>query len=692
MCIELKYGTWNISHSDRDMVTGLVKAGLSPLVAAVLVSRGYDTPEKAGEFLHSGSGPLSDPMLLPDMQKAADRIRLALARGEQIAVYGDYDVDGVTATCLMTDFLNRCGATPKCIWYIPARLEEGYGLNEPAIRSLCEAGVSLIITVDCGITALDEAELCAALGIDLIITDHHVCRQQLPRAVAVVDAHRRDCSGELCYLAGVGVAFKLAAAICGDQSLIFREYSDLVALGTVADVMPLTGENRTLVSAGIRSIRSGPRPGLLALLKECQLQPEAITSSVMGFTLAPRINAAGRMGQVELAEELFLTYDPEKAAGLAARLCELNRLRQGIEAGIYAEATQMLAGVQNPDAIVLARDGWHQGVVGIVVSRLAEEYSCPVFLITLNGDTGKASSRSFGGFPLFSALEQLEPLLLNYGGHELAAGFTIRRDRIDDFRCAVTAMAAEYRQSHPDERSLELDCTVSPELLTVSSIESLSVLEPFGSGFPRPLLHMSGLRLEHMNEVAGGRHLRLRFVKNGYRLEAIFFSANACRAAVAPGDTVEVAFTPQINEFHGSRTVQLNLTDIRPSADCRQRIERDRQIYARMMGGAITADEALSLIPQRKEFAAVWRYLSANSIDDCLTDEFFVLSRKIARSAGRPVSFVRTRVCLDVLQERGLIRMESGPRAIYIRLTPGKSKVDLQDSEILLRLRNYEEK
>lgn len=681
----MKYGTWNVSSLDRQKANSLVAGGISPLAAAVLVSRGYDTPEKAGAFIASGHGTLCDPMALPDMETAARRVRQALERGEKIAVYGDYDVDGITSTCLLTDFLTKRGG--NCIWYIPARLEEGYGLNETAIRGLKSLGVELIVTVDCGITAIEEAKLCKALGIDLVITDHHECKPQLPDAVAVVDPHREDSQYPCPNLAGVGVAFKLAAAVCGDQRAVFAEYCDLVALGTVADVMPLVGENRILVSGGITAMQRSRRPGILALMKECQVQPGAISSSTMGYTLAPRINAAGRMGQVELAAELFLTHDGEQAANLAAQLCRLNRQRQAVEAEIYEDAVNMLDGEHKHDAIVLAGENWHQGVVGIVSSRLAEEYGCPVFLICLTGDHGKASSRSYGGFPLFSTLQQLEPLLENFGGHELAAGFTIHRDNIQQFREQVSRLAAQWRAEHPDGAALELDCSVSPRLLTVPNVEALDVLEPFGAAFPRPLLYLDDMQVEQLSEVGGGKHLKMRLSRDGKVLDGIFFSTNACKAAIAPGDRVEVAFTPQINEFRGLRTVQLNITDIRPVADCRREIEADREIYVRFTENRLSPPEALELIPPRNEFAAVWRYLTANALSGSMLEELSTLSRKISRSAGIPVSFIRTRVCLDVLEERGLIRMEPGPHGVYIKLTPGPGKVDLQNSTIILRLR-----
>ncbi len=623
---------------------------------------------------------------MPDMPQAVSRIQQAVAAGEMIAVYGDYDVDGITSTCLLTDFLTKQGA--DCTWYIPARLEEGYGLNAPAIYGLKAQGVSLIITVDCGITAVEEARLCRELGVDLIVTDHHECKTELPDAVAVVDPHRHDSRYPFPHLAGVGVAFKVASAVLGDQQTVFREYCDLVSLGTVADVMPLVSENRVLVTAGIAAMQHSQRAGIQALMRECQINPGSVTSSTVGYTLAPRINAAGRMGKVELAAELFMTHDREEAAQLAAQLCRLNRQRQTIEAEIYADAAAMLEGVQSPDAIVLAGENWHQGVVGIVASRLAEDYSCPVFLICLSGDAGKASSRSYGNFPLFSTLEKLEPLLQNFGGHELAAGFTILRENIPEFRRQVTALARNYRLNHPEESALELDCAVLPELLTTANVTALEQMEPFGASCPRPLLYLEGMRVEQLSEVGGGKHLKLRLGRHGRVLDGIFFSTTACKAAIALGDVVEVAFSPQINEFRGLRTVQLNITDIRPGLSCRQAMEREKKIYACLVGNGTVSLDWDSLIPPRREFAAVWRYLRANSTGGSVMDEFTVLSRKIARSAGLPVSFVRTRICLDVLAERGLIQMESGTHMMTIRLTPGPGKVDLENSAILLHLRN----
>ena len=682
--MELKYGTWTISSYVPADARGLCEAGFSPITAALLCSRGYRTPSAAREFL-SCSTPLSSPFDLLDMDKAAARLKLALQRREHIAVFGDYDVDGITATCLLTEFLRSRGGHVTS--YIPARLEEGYGLNALAIDTLKKQGVELIVTVDCGITANQEAQLCRALGIDLVITDHHECKNELPEAVALVDPHRRDQPQPVTEMAGVGVAFKLAAAIAGSQEKLLDEYCDLLCLGTVADVMPLVGENRTMVARGLKALENPRRVGLAALMAECSIQRGPITAGIVGYTLAPRINAAGRMGEVDVAVELFLTKDATRAVELAAHLCRLNR-RQEIESSIYQSAVDKLPAGGPPEAIVLADESWHQGVVGIVASRMAEEYSCPTFLICLDGDKGKASSRSYGGFNLFRSLEQLSALLESYGGHELAAGFTIRRACIEPFREKILQLCGEFRRSEQCSTALQIDCEIPPELLTIANIQALGDLEPCGAGCPRPVLCMRGLHVTELGEVGGGKHLRLRLGKGPYSWGAIFFSTNAQRAAVAQGDIVDAAFTPQINEYRGVRTVQLNIVDIRPDETIRRVQTHDRALYQRHLAGdALSCAEAGELLPTRQDFVAVWRYLSAFCRDEQLAEELGCLSRKISRCTGLALSPAKTRVCLDVFAEQGLLQLEQRPKALHIRLCADGRKVDLEQSPILIHLK-----
>lgn len=679
----MKYGIWKVSQLEAGAVNALVGSGYAPLAAMVLASRGIGDDRQARAYLDCNA-PLLDPFLMTDMDKAAGRVGLAMSRGEKIAVFGDYDVDGITATCLLTDFLRRHGA--DVVSYIPGRLEEGYGLNPIAIHQLHAEDVKLIVTVDCGITAVNEAELCKQLGIDLVITDHHECKQTLPAAVAVVDPHRCDGGYPHKNLSGVGVAFKLASALCGSQETVLEEYADMVCLGTVADVMPLQGENRVFVARGLESLAHTKRPGIAALMAECGCAPETVSASSIGFMLAPRINAAGRMGQIDLAVELFLTDDPDKAAEAARGLCELNRQRQAVESEIYRQAVSMLPMGKPPEAIVLADESWHQGVVGIVASRIAEEYACPTFLICLDGEHGKASSRSHGGFNLFASLSALSPLLESYGGHELAAGFTISRANIPEFRRQICALAAQYYTDDVPRTVLNVDCAVSPELLTLHNVDSLQMLEPCGNGCPKPVLMMKNLTIDRISMVGGGRHMRLRLCSGHTYLNAIYFSANPQTVSIQPGDLVDVAFTPQVNEFRGTRTVQMNVIDIRPS--CSAECLPDAAPYRDMQRGNLTSGEAAALLPDRKMLALVWRYLdAANPVQESP----MCLCRKIVRWSGQPLNLGQMLTCLDIFRDVGLLTVQRQHKYVSIRLTPGEGKADLSRSQTMQRLLHAKE-
>ena len=679
----MKYGIWKASQLEAGAVNALVGSGYAPLAAMVLASRGIGDDRQARAYLDCNA-PLLDPFLMTDMDKAAGRVGLAMSRGEKIAVFGDYDVDGITATCLLTDFLRRHGA--DVVSYIPGRLEEGYGLNPIAIHQLHAEGVKLIVTVDCGITAVSEAELCKQLGIDLVITDHHECKQTLPAAIAVVDPHRPDGGYPHKNLSGVGVAFKLASALCGSQETVLEEYADMVCLGTVADVMPLQGENRVFVARGLEFLAHTKRPGIAALMAECGCAPETVSASSIGFMLAPRINAAGRMGQIDLAVELFLTDDPDKAAEAARGLCELNRQRQAVESEIYRQAVAMLPMGKPPEAIVLADESWHQGVVGIVASRIAEEYACPTFLICLDGEHGKASSRSHGGFNLFASLSALSPLLESYGGHELAAGFTISRANIPEFRRQICALAAQYYTDDVPRTVLDVDCAVSPELLTLHNVDSLQMLEPCGNGCPKPVLMMKNLTIDRISMVGGGRHMRLRLCSGHTYLNAIYFSANPQTVSIQPGDLVDVAFTPQVNEFRGTRTVQMNVIDIRPS--CSAECLPDAAPYRDMQRGNLTSGEAAALLPDRKMLALVWRYLdAANPVQESP----MCLCRKIVRWSGQPLNLGQMLTCLDIFRDVGLLTVQRQHKYVSIRLTPGEGKADLSRSQTMQRLLHAKE-
>ncbi len=666
-----------------DAVNALVQKGFAPLSSMILASRGIGNADQAHRYLDCNA-PLPDPFLMTDMVDASARVGLAMTRGEKIAVFGDYDVDGITSTCLLTDFLRSHGS--DCIPFIPARLEEGYGLNPIVLRQLASEGVKLIVTVDCGITALEEARLCKELGMELVITDHHECKEQLPDAVAVVDPHRPDGGYPHTGLSGVGIAFKLAAALCGSQEEVLAQYADMVCLGTIADVMPLHGENRVFVSRGLQALRNTTRPGLAALMQQSNCDQSTLSASNVGYVLAPRINAAGRMGQIDIAIELFLTRDPERAEECAKALCELNRQRQEVEQEIYRQAVEMLPEGKTPEAIVLADESWHQGVVGIVASRIAEEYCCPAFLICLDGDHGKASSRSYGGFNLFAALSQLSGLLESYGGHELAAGFTIHREQISAFREAICALAQDYYTEGAPRTVLDIDCAIDPDMLTVHNIDSLEALEPCGNGCPKPVLMMEHLQIERISQVGNGRHMRLRLRRGRHGINAIYFSANADSTFIAQGDTVDVAFNPQINEFRGERIVQMNLLDIRPSCNVPCSTETDH--YRAMTAGIITPDTAKALLPDRATLGMVWRYL-ANREGGLIQESPICLCRKIVRWSDTSISLEKLLVCLDIFRDVGLIETQRLHKYLTIRLLPRQEKADLTQSRTMQQLKQW---
>ena len=680
----MKYGIWNVSQPSPQAVNALVAGGYSPLAAMVLSGRQVQDLPSAKEYLRCDCA-LHDPFLMTGMRSAVDRISKALQRREKMAVFGDYDVDGITSTCLLTHYLRSRGA--DCTPYIPGRLEEGYGLNPIAIHQLHQQGIKLIITVDCGITALEEARLCKSLGIDLVITDHHECKDVLPLAVAILDPHRPDGGYPHLNLSGVGVAFKLACALHGSQQAILDAYGDMLCLGTIADVMLLRGENRLFVERGLKILANTRHPGLAALMEQSGCDCHNLTASSVGYVLAPRINAAGRMGKIELAIDLFLTDDPEKAKETARQLCELNKARQGVEADIYRQAVEMLPPGEPPQTIVLADESWHQGVVGIVASRMAEEYCCPTFLICLDGEHGKASSRSYGGFNLFAALKESAGLLESYGGHELAAGFTVQRQNIPAFREKITELARKYYADSIQQIVLDTDCVVTPELLTLSNVDSLSVLEPCGNGCPKPLLVMEGVQVEKISQVGSGKHMRLQLRKGNHTLQAIYFSATARSASIAVGDVVDVAFAPQINEFRGIRSVQLNLQDIRPhcTAPCKWELE----CYTALKEGRMTCAQAQTLTPDRATLGLVWRYLSSRQ--ELIREEPMCLCRKIVRWSQKPLDLQTLLICLDIFADVGLLRLERLHKHLQISLCPDAPKADLTTSATMAKLLSLKE-
>lgn len=684
----MKFQNWKIKEQDPEQVARLRQYGASPLSAMILASRGYDSETEVRQFLNPDESLLHDGRRMLGMDRAVARIRRALEQGEPICVYGDYDVDGITSTCLLTSYLRSVGA--NVLPHIPDRLKEGYSLNDGTLLALKQRGIKLIITVDCGITNLSEADYAASLGIDLVITDHHECKETLPQCCAVVNPHQPGCPYPYKHLAGVGVALKLVLALGGQarQRQLLWEYADLAAIGTVADVMALTGENRAIVRMGLARLQHTERKGLAALLQEAGMEGKPLISSTISYSLAPRLNAAGRMGCPDLAVRLLLTEDAAEAAVLAQELCSLNRERQAIELDIFNHCIAQLEQRTTPPdgAIILSGEHWHQGVVGIVASRLVERYQLPSFMICMENGRGKGSCRSLGGFNLFAALEECADLLDTFGGHEQAAGFTIPAKNLPEFRRRISAIVKYDPPDFTHTSVLEVDGVIHDvRLLRQENVAALQEMEPFGEENPRPCFLLEGARVTACSGIGGGKHTRMLLTKDGVTLNAVFFSTSPEELCLHPGLHVDAVFYPQINNYRGVRSVQLVLTDLRRS---RSPVQRELQLYRRFhTGRPLTTLEARQLLPERQDFVVLWRMLvqegSAAPIHD--TPEGFIL--RATRLRGQDARPSRTMLCLEVFRERGLIDLQISEKTLYIALRPVRRKVDLESSEILKRLR-----
>lgn len=689
----MKMKRWVTAKPNLETVRSLARScGFTPLAAAALCARGIDTPEAARAFLETDPAKLHDPMLLPDMAKARDTIRRAIEQRKKIAVFGDYDVDGVTSTCVMTRVLRSLGADVR--HYIPDRLSEGYGLSMGAMDRLAQDGIGLIVTVDSGVSAFEEIARARELGMEVVVTDHHECREELPDANAVVNPKRADSTYPFAELAGVGVAFKLACALAGDgqQRAVLEQYADLVALGTVADVMPLVGENRIIVAAGLRRMAETQNVGLSMLLHESGQQGKRLTASTISFILAPRINAAGRLGHADMAAELFLTDDPRRAQTLAMALCEQNKQRQATENQILEQALQKLRREYDPledQVIVLAGEDWHHGVIGIVSSRICDRYACPTVLIALEDGIGKGSGRSVKGFNLYEALCDSAPLLERFGGHELAAGLTIREENIQQFHENMEAWAREHVNPQELMPILHIDCPIAPEFISTEATRGLDVLEPFGMGNPQPVFSMCDLLVEEITPISSDRHVRLTLSKDGQTYTAMLFGTGQGGCGFAQGNYVDAAFCLEINEYRGRCSVQLVIRDIQLSTCEVMADQKILNLYNRFMSdGALTAREARVLLPERRDLVAVWRHILSRSEDGWLSVPDGALSRRVSWESRREINIGKLLVCLDVFSESRLLSYHFREGQLNIVLKHIEGKADISKSVVLKTLQS----
>lgn len=689
--------------------------GVSFLFAVLLYNRGYTSPESAKSFICFDSTNFHDPFLMSDMDKAVDRILAAVENGEIIYIYGDYDVDGVTSVSMLYKYLTSVGAQTRI--KIPKREGEGYGVSKNGVEAIAADGAGLVITVDTGITANAEVELARALGVDFVVTDHHECHGELPRACAVVNPHRPDCGYPFKELAGVGVIFKVICA-CeikrahnGGKSAaeavkrVSDEYCELVAVGTIADVMPLTDENRLIVSFGLSRLSRGEGcRGLIALLAAAGKKGTGdtvgrrVTSGMIGFGIAPRINAAGRISDALIAVRLLLAEDGDGVQRYAEELCEINKQRQAEENKIATEAYAMLDdGTYDGDkVIILDSDSWQQGIIGIVASRITEKYGLPSILVSFKGsvngeaspdDDGKGSGRSIKGMNLVGALEACDELLVKYGGHELAAGLTVKRGKIEEFRRRMNDYAREHITEDMLKISVELDCELEAEEINMSFASELQNLEPFGVGNATPRFVLKNARIVRVSHMGGGKHTKLVLEKDGIMLTALYFGVGENDFGFAVNDTVDVMFTLDINDFRGVRSVQLLVQELRTAQAETEKLNGERRKYeAIMSGGAFSP--SCDVIPTRDDFAKVYTVLRKEFRAGNSIIALSKIRRELDAFGGGSINYIKLKIIFKVFGELNICGAEEISEDVYkINIFFNATKTSIEKSSILKKLK-----
>lgn len=667
---------WVVSEFDKDLCAEISQQyGVPPFAALIAVSKGITDEGDLDDFFSEDVVYLSDPYELPDMEKAVFRIRKALEENEKIAIFGDYDADGVTSTALLYSYLKKLGA--DVIYYIPDRNAEGYGMNVSAIEKIKEQGVGLIITVDNGISAFDEAEKIKQLGMELVITDHHRASENLPEAYAVVDPFRLDFQSE-CFRewAGVGVVFKLLEALEeDDENTLLDEYGDLVAIGTVGDVVNLRSENRQFVKSGVLKMNENPRVGIEALKNVAGYSEKELTSTSVAFTLCPRINAAGRMGSALTALELLLCEDRAEAEKLAHEINESNLSRQCAETEIFETAVKIAEGDENlkyDRVLVIEGENWHTGVIGIVAARMVEKYSKPCIIISKQPDsTAKGSGRSVPGFSLYDALKYSEEVLTQYGGHTLAAGMSLESSKIGQFREVVNRYAKECGSFFPE---LHIDCKLNPRFLNLDLLDAVKVLEPFGAGNKQPVFGLYNMYLEKVEGVSNSRHSRLVLSRNGTVVSAMRFGVSPESMDFKSGDTVDVAVTVDKNVYLGTTRLSVTVRDVKFSSLKEDSVINSILLYEKLKRNEKPdAVEAIKALPTREIVARVYKILRKHQVWKWSSES---LDYRIGDDGDR---FCAVMVALDVLEELELIERKDGE----IKLINTDKKTDLERSEIL---------
>jgi single-stranded-DNA-specific exonuclease len=670
---------WLITEYDKDLAAQIAqKHNLNPFAALLATSRGLISDGDIADFFSDDNLNLSDPFVLPDMKSAVTRLEKAIEKCEPILIFGDFDADGVTATALLYSYLDTRGANVQA--YIPNRLTEGYGLSVDAVHAIKNKGVKLIVTVDNGISALEEAELIVSLGMELIITDHHKPKDVLPSAVAVIDPHRLDCACNFVDFAGVGVAFKLVCALHGgDPFDLLEEFGDILAIGTVGDIVPIIGENRFLVKKGIEVINGFSRPGIRALLEIASAGEKTINSSGVSYILCPRINAAGRMGSAERALACLLSDDEEVAEELAIEINDENIQRKEIEADIRQKVEQILIDYPErefDEIIVVDGDAWHNGVIGIVASRLVSKYGRPCIVIAKDGGSARGSGRSIKGFSLYNALDSVSSLLTHFGGHPLAAGLEMPVENIPAFRKALNEYAKQIEMPFPIER---IDFKLNLKSVEMALVNAVSVLEPYGARNPQPVFGLFGMSIETVQPVSEGKHTRLQISKGQNKISAIIFN---CVTDVFPyekGDVVDLSVLLEKNEYRNTISVSTRVQNIRIAGLDEDKLLFGFRLYENFRRGESLPNSSYKdMFPDRELFASIYRKIKEMKSGVIDIEK---LCYQIQDDGGRIAAIT---IAVEVMLDEGLLKKKDNGKLV---LNVVDHKVNLENSNILKRLK-----
>ena len=671
----MAHNRWIVADADKEKASFLSeKLNIDPFIAFLLVSRGIDDELSASDFL-SSSYAYTSPYSLADMDKAVCRINDAVDSNEKICIYGDYDCDGVTATALLYTFLESMGA--NVTYFIPNRLTDGYGMNNGAIDRIKAQGTDLIITVDNGISAIAEAEYISTLGMDLVVTDHHQIGEALPKACAVINPHRADNKIKFRDFAGVGVAFKLACALYdGDVQDMLEQYADLVAIGTIGDIVPLKSENRGFVRAGLELINSDSRIGLAALRQAAGNSDDELTSVDIAFQLCPRINAAGRMDSAYKALELLICDDYEEAQFKAQQLNLENTHRHEVETNIAEDIREKISlnpSLADDRVIVIAGKNYHHGVIGIAASHVVSQYGKPAVIIGIDDD-GECvgSARSVDGFNIFDAISSCSDMLTHYGGHPLAAGLGIREKDINAFRKRINAYAISAFPVMPAQ-SIRIDCKLSPFYLNTELVDNLTVLEPYGADNPQPVFGLFNVKLLNVSPIGDGRHIRIEVQKKGQSFKIVKFQTSIEEFPYKAGDMLDLAIKVSKSYYKGKYYLSIRMADVRLNGIDDDRYFAEKSDYELFKLGNTPVGE---LYPSRDTCALIYRFLKSNNGWQYSFDDLYF-------AMGQSVTYGQLAFAVEAFRQAGLVTSD-GERVI-IKNTQGKA--DLNSTDIMKSLK-----